>query len=39
MSVAKNEYKKITTHSLQEMKQNGERISMMIHTFKNGLKI
>ena len=29
MSVAKNDYKKITTHSLQEMKQNGEKISML----------
>jgi len=29
MSVEKNDYKKITTHSLQEMKQNGEKISML----------
>jgi len=29
MSVAKNDYKKITTHALQEMKQNGEKISML----------
>jgi 3-methyl-2-oxobutanoate hydroxymethyltransferase len=29
MSVAKNDYKKITTHSLLEMKQNGEKISML----------
>ena len=29
MSVAKKEYKKITTNSLQEMKQNGEKISML----------
>ena len=29
MSVAKNDYKKITTNSLQEMKQNGEKISML----------
>ena len=29
MSVAKNDYKKITTNSLQKMKQNGEKISML----------
>ena len=29
MSVAKNEYKKITTNSLQDMKQKGEKISML----------
>ncbi len=29
MSVEKNDYKKITTHSLLEMKQNGEKISML----------
>ena len=29
MSVTKKEYKKITTNSLQEMKQNGEKISML----------
>ena len=29
MSIAKKEYKKITTNSLQEMKQNGENISML----------
>lgn len=29
MSVSKKEYKKITTNSLQEMKQNGEKISML----------
>ena len=29
MSIAKNDYKKITTNSLQEMKQNGEPISML----------
>lgn len=29
MSVAKNNYKKITTNSLQEMKKNGEKISML----------
>mgnify|MGYP001228686873 FL=1 len=29
MSVAKNDYKKITTHSLQAMKRNGEKISML----------
>ena len=29
MSVEKNDYKKITTNSLQEMKQNGEKISML----------
>ena len=29
MSVSKNDYKRITTHSLQEMKQNGEKISML----------
>ena len=29
MSVVKNDYKKITTNSLQEMKQNGEKISML----------
>lgn len=29
MSVAKDEYKKITTHVLQEMKQKGEKIAML----------
>ena len=29
MSAAKSEYKKVTTNSLQEMKHNGERISML----------
>ena len=29
MSSAKKEYKKITTNSLQEMKENGEKISML----------
>ena len=29
MSVAKKDYKRITTHSLFEMKQNGEKISML----------
>ena len=29
MSVHKKVYKKITTHSLQEMKQNKEKISML----------
>jgi len=29
MSVAKKDYKKITTHSVQEMKLNGEKISML----------
>ena len=29
MSISKNRYKKITTHSLFEMKQNGEKISML----------
>ena len=29
MSAAKKEYKKITTNTLQEMKQNGEKISML----------
>ena len=29
MSVSKKVYKKITTHSLQEMKQNKEKISML----------
>ena len=29
MSLPKKEYKKITTNSLQEMKQNGEKISML----------
>lgn len=29
MSVHKKEYKKITTHSLKEMKMNGEKISML----------
>ncbi len=29
MSVAKKDYKKITTHSVQEMKVNGEKISML----------
>ena len=29
MSISKKTYKKITTHSLQEMKQNGEKISML----------
>jgi 3-methyl-2-oxobutanoate hydroxymethyltransferase len=29
MSVAKGDYKKVTTHTLAEMKQNGEKISML----------
>ena len=29
MSVAKNDYKKVTTNTLAEMKQNGEKISML----------
>ena len=29
MSVAKKDYKRITTHSVQEMKMNGEKISML----------
>lgn len=29
MSAAKSEYKKVTTNSLQEMKHNGEKISML----------
>ncbi len=29
MSISKNRYKKITTHSLFEMKQNGDKISML----------
>ena len=29
MSINKSEYKKITTNSLQEMKRNGEKISML----------
>ena len=29
MSVSKGKYKKITTNSLQEMKRNGEKISML----------
>jgi len=29
MSVAKGEYKKVTTHTLTEMKQKGEKISML----------
>lgn len=29
MSVAKSDYKKITTNSVQEMKRNGEKISML----------
>ncbi|MBT6698950.1 MAG: 3-methyl-2-oxobutanoate hydroxymethyltransferase, partial [Flavobacteriales bacterium] len=29
MSVSKGKYKKITTNSLQEMKLNGEKISML----------
>ena len=29
MSAAKSEYKKVTTNSLQEMKRNGEKISML----------
>ena len=29
MSVSKGDYKKITTNNLQEMKQNGEKISML----------
>jgi 3-methyl-2-oxobutanoate hydroxymethyltransferase len=29
MSVSKGKYKKVTTHSLSEMKQNGEQISML----------
>jgi 3-methyl-2-oxobutanoate hydroxymethyltransferase len=29
MSVAKGNYKRVTTHSLAEMKQNGEKISML----------
>ena len=28
MSVAKGDYKKVTTHTLAEMKQNREKISM-----------
>jgi 2-methylisocitrate lyase-like PEP mutase family enzyme len=29
MSVAKKEFKKVTTHSLQQMKDQGEKISML----------
>jgi len=29
MSISKNQYKKVTTHSLYEMKKNGEKISML----------
>ena len=29
MSVAKVDYKKVTTHTLAEMKQKGEKISML----------
>jgi 3-methyl-2-oxobutanoate hydroxymethyltransferase len=29
MSVAKKEFKKVTTHVLQEMKRTGEKISML----------
>ncbi len=29
MSITKEKYKKITTHSLEEMKKNGEKISML----------
>jgi 3-methyl-2-oxobutanoate hydroxymethyltransferase len=29
MSVAKNEFKRVTTNSVQKMKQNGEKISML----------
>ncbi|HXD93485.1 MAG TPA: 3-methyl-2-oxobutanoate hydroxymethyltransferase, partial [Bacteroidia bacterium] len=29
MSVAKKEFKKVTTHSLQEMKRTGEKIAML----------
>jgi 3-methyl-2-oxobutanoate hydroxymethyltransferase len=29
MSIAKKEFKKVTTHVLQEMKRNGEKISML----------
>ena len=29
MSAAKSKYKKVTTNSLQEMKHNGEKISML----------
>src|ERR1700690_847478 len=29
MSVAKKEFKKVTTHTLQEMKRKGEKISML----------
>ena len=29
MSVAKGDYKKVTTHTLAEMKQKGEKISML----------
>ena len=29
MSISKNRYKKVTTHSLYEMKQNGDKISML----------
>ena len=29
MSIAKGNYKKVTTHSLSEMKRNGEQISML----------
>ena len=29
MSIAKKEFKKVTTHSLQQMKDQGEKISML----------
>ena len=29
MSISKRNYKKVTTHSLAEMKQNREKISML----------
>jgi len=29
MSLAKKEFKKVTTHSLQQMKDQGEKISML----------
>ena len=39
MSSTKKEYKKITTNSLQEMKENGEKISMLYETTTIHLKI
>ena len=33
MSVAKKEFKKVTTHSLQQMKDQGEKISMLTVTW------